>query len=141
MILKVKKLNPEAKLPVYAHKGDAGADLFSIEKVIINPGEIKSIHTGIAIALPENHAGLIWDKSGIAANHHIHCLAGVIDESYRGEWKVTLTNLGKEPFVIEKHQKIAQLLVQPIAYTTIKEVSEMDDTERGENAFGSTGLK
>ena len=140
MNLKVKKLNPEAKLPIYAHEKDAGADLFSVEETTINPGEIKPIHTGIAIALPPNHVGLIWDKSGMAANHHIHCLAGVIDEGFRGEWKVTLINLGKEPFAIEKHQKIAQFLVQPIVYATVQEVQELDETDRGENAFGSTGL-
>lgn len=141
MLLKIKKLTPEAKLPSYAHSGDAGMDIFSSEKIILNPNEIKSISTGIAIALPKNNVGLVWDKSGIATHHHIHCLAGVIDESYRGEIKITMINLGKNPFIIEKNQKIAQLLIQPIIYAGIEEVLELDETERGEKGFGSTGLK
>ncbi len=141
MILKVKKLHPDAIVPKYAHEGDAGLDLFSIEDLEISPGEKKLISTGISIEIPKNYVGLVWDKSGMAANHNLHTLAGVIDSGYRGEVKIVLMNLGKESKQIEKSQKIAQLLIQPIETAGIQEVLELSDTSRGEGGFGSSGLK
>ena len=140
MILKVKKLHPDAKLPEYAHQGDAGMDLYALEDTIIRPGEREVIGTGIAIALPPGTCALFWDKSGLAGKHGVTILGGVIDEGYRGEYKVIMHNLGKEDFVVKKHMKIAQALIQRVESPQVVEVNEFEDeTQRGIGAFGSTG--
>jgi dUTP pyrophosphatase len=139
MILKVKKLNPDAKTPKYAHKGDAGMDLFSCEDTVLQPGERKMVPTGISLGFPEGYVALIWDKSGIAASG-IKTMGGVIEHTYRGEYKVIMLNTSSEAYEIKKGQKIAQLLIQPVVSADIQEVSELSETSRGEGAFGSTGL-
>jgi len=139
MQLKVKKLNSEAKLPSYAHAGDAGLDLFSCEDVVLKPGERKLVSTGISTEFEKGYVALIWDKSGIAAKG-IETMGGVIEHTYRGEYKVIMLNTSSENYEIKKGQKIAQLLIQPIVTAEVKEVKELSETERGEGAFGSTGL-
>jgi dUTP pyrophosphatase len=136
--LKVKKMNPEAKLPHYSHKGDAGMDLFSVVDDLLEAGEVKPIPTGIQMAIPEGYVGLIWDKSGLSLAG-LHRLAGVVDAGYRGEVRVVMANLGKEPFVIKKGMKIAQMLIQPVETVEVVEAEGLDDTSRGEGGFGSTG--
>jgi dUTP pyrophosphatase len=138
MKLRVMKIHPDAKLPVYGHKGDAGLDLFSCEDMILNVGEAKPVPTGIKMAIAEGHVGLVWDKSGISLKG-VHRLAGVIDAGYRGEVRVVLINLGKEPFIISKGMKIAQMLIQPVERVDVAESTTLDDTSRGEGGFGSTG--
>ena len=139
MELKVKRIHPEAKLPVYGHPGDAGLDLFSAVDRELGPGDVFAVPTGIQIAIPPGHVGLIWDKSGISLMG-VHRLAGVIDAGYRGEVQVVLANLGDGPFAVKKGQKIAQMLVQSVAAVTVVEAESLDDTSRGEGGFGSTGL-
>ncbi len=139
MKIAVKKMVPEARIPVYHHQGDAGMDLFSCVQMVIKPGETAAVPTGLQMAIPFGYVGLIWDKSGIALKG-IHRLAGVVDAGYRGEVKVVLTNLGQEPFEITPGMKIAQMLVQPVESPEIVEVDELDKTSRGEGGFGSTGL-
>ncbi len=139
MELKVKRIHPEARLPVYGHPGDAGLDLFSVIDREIGPGELFAVPTGIQIAVPEGHAGLVWDKSGISLQG-VHRLAGVIDAGYRGEVRVVLVNLGAAPFAVRKGMKVAQLLVQPVSSVSVVESGDLDDTTRGEGGFGSTGL-
>ncbi|MBU0893950.1 MAG: dUTP diphosphatase [Nanoarchaeota archaeon] len=141
VILKVKKLHPDAIIPSYAHEGDAGLDLFSCEETEILPGEKKLISIGLSIELPKGYVSLVWDKSGIASNFGITTMAGVIDYTYRGEYKILLFNTTKESFKIHKKQKIAQLLIQPIETAEIQEVNELSETQRGKGGFGSTGLK
>jgi dUTP pyrophosphatase len=141
MKLLVQKLHPDAILPKYALPGDAGLDLFSLEKVVLAPQQKAIVKTGIAIALPPGHAGLIWDKSGMAAKFHLHVIGGVFDETYRGEYTIILVNLGENPYTIEKGSKIAQLLIQPILQPEVVEVPRLDDTVRGGGKFGSTGLQ
>ena len=138
MELKVKKIHQDAKIPFYHHKGDAGMDIFSCDRCVLEAGETKPIPTGIQIAVPDGYVGLIWDKSGVSLKG-IHRLAGVVDSGYRGEVKVVLTNLGDKPFVIEKGMKIAQLLIQKIEEVEVVEAEELDGTSRGEKGFGSTG--
>ena len=140
MHLRVKKLTPTAILPKYANPGDAGLDIYADETVVLQPNEKKTIKTGIAFALPPNHVGLVWDKSGLASKFHLHTFAGVIDETYRGELMIMICNFGVSPYTIEKGKKIAQLLIQPILHPSIEEVQELDSTLRGEGGFGSTGL-
>lgn len=138
MELKVKRIHPDAKLPLYQHRGDAGLDLFSCVHCVLNPRETIPVHTGIQVAIPEGFVGLIWDKSGISLKG-VHRLAGVVDSGYRGEVKVVLTNLSDEPFVVEKGMKIAQFLIQPVEKVKISETAQLDDTTRGDKGFGSTG--
>jgi len=139
MKVPIRKIIPEAKVPFYNHQGDAGLDLFSCMRVVINPGETVPVPTGIQMAIPAGYVGLIWDKSGIALRG-IHRLAGVVDSGYRGEVKVVLTNLGREPFIVDPGMKIAQMLIQPVQTVEIVEVNSLDQTTRGEGGFGSTGL-
>jgi len=140
MELKVKKLLKEAKLPVRKREGDAGLDLYSVEDVNLNPGEWKAIPTGIAVEIPKGYVGLIKDRSGLALKYALHCLAGVIDENYRGEIKVVVINLGREKVFIQKGTRIAQLLLVPYLKVEPIEVEELSDTERGEKGFGSSGV-
>jgi dUTP pyrophosphatase len=111
--LKIKKLNPDVKIPNYSHEGDAGLDLYSIEDCILKPGERRGVHTGISIALPKGHVALVWDKSGIAKKG-ITTIAGVLDSNYRGEYIIMLFNIGTEDYEIKKGQKIAQILIPPV---------------------------
>ncbi|MCX7972895.1 MAG: dUTP diphosphatase [Candidatus Aminicenantes bacterium] len=138
MTLRVRKLNPLAKLPQYSHSGDAGLDLFASEEILLKPGEIKAIGTGLQMAIPPGYVGLIWDKSGLSLRG-LHRLAGVIDSSYRGEVRVVLVNLAQEDLIVQPGMKIAQLLIQPIEIVEIEEVKELESTSRGEKGFGSTG--
>jgi dUTP pyrophosphatase len=139
MKIQVKKLHPDAKLPQFAHTTDAGLDLSSVEDVSIAPGERVSVPTGIAVQIPAGYVGLIWDKSGIAQKGGLKTLGGVIDADYRGEVFVGLLNIGQEPYEFISGQKIAQLLIQKVEHPEIVEADELDETARGEGAFGSTG--
>lgn len=139
--IKVKKLHPDAKIPSFALKGDAGMDLFSVEDAVIQPGQRVSCKTGIAMKIPEGYVALIWDKSGPSHKFGIKTLGGVFDSNYTGEYMIGLINLGKEDFIIEKGQKIAQVIIQKIEAPEIVEVEELEATNRGDGAFGSTGIK
>lgn len=142
-IVKFKKLNPDAIIPDYAHIGDAGMDLYSVQDDVIEPLTWKLIPTGLACELPEGTEGQVRSKSGIALKNGVFVLntPGTVDENYRGEIGVVLYNLNtKEPFVIKKGQKIAQYVINAIEYVDTLEVEELDATSRGEGGFGSTGL-
>jgi dUTP pyrophosphatase len=141
MTLSVKKLDNQAKLPSYAHPGDAGLDIFCNEEYILKPKERHLFTTGIQIALPKNTVGLIWDKSGLAVNNGIKTMAGVIDEGYRGEVKVLIINLSDQAYKVEKFSKIAQMIIQEKVNVVVKEANDLNNTKRGENGFGSSGLK
>ncbi len=139
--IKFKKLHKDAKLPSYAHEGDAGFDMFAIEKVVLKVGERASIPTGLAMEIPKGCVGLFWDKSGLSHRAGIKTLGGVIDSSYRGEVKIGVVNLGQADFIFEPGDKVAQMLIQKCETAKIKEVSVLKDTTRGEKGFGSTGRK
>jgi len=126
--------------PSYAHPGDAGFDLRASEECLIPPGGRHLVPTGIRLAIPEGYAGLIWDRSGLAAKHGIHCLAGVVDSGYRGEVKVVLQNLGSEPFKVDRGLRIAQMLIQPVVRASLVRVESLENSSRGEGGFGSTGM-
>lgn len=138
--LKINRIDKSLELPQYAKQHDAGIDLRSSEEVVLQPGEKQVVGTGIKLAVPSNHVGLIWDRSGLAAKNSITTMAGVIDAGYRGEVKIILINHGSESFKIEKGMRIAQLLVQPIIIPDIQEVDDLEDTQRGAGGLGSTGL-
>lgn len=141
MKIQIKKLNPEAKIPQFALKGDVGMDLYSVQDCEIKPGERISCSTGIAIKIPEGYAALIWDKGGPSHKFGIKTLGGVFDSNFIGEYLIGLINLGNEIFKIEKGQKIAQVLFQKIETPEVEEVEELEQTNRGDGAFGSTGIK
>ncbi len=139
MELRIKKLREDAVLPAFARKGDAGFDLVSCETVELQPLERKTVPTGISIAVPEHHVGFIMDRGGVALNKGLHCIAGVFDSNYRGEWKIVMVNLNKEPVLVQKGTRIAQGLIVPLLPFSIVEAKELDETERGHRGFGSSG--
>jgi len=139
MQLKIKKLIEDAIIPKYATKDDAGMDLFAIENVELEPMQRAQIGTGIAMEIPEGHVGLIWDKSGLSHKFGIKTLGGVVDSGYRGEIKIGVINLGKEKYVFEKGHKVAQMIIQKKETPEIVEATELNNSERGEGGFGSTG--
>lgn len=138
-ILKIKKLSPHAVIPKYNHETDAGLDFFSSEDVMIAPGERKAVRTGIVLALPADHVGLIWDRSGLALKGGLTTLGGVIDEEYRGEVMIILLNFSTKYYQIKRHDRIAQLLVQAIARPGVEIVEELNSTKRGNKGMGASG--
>jgi dUTP pyrophosphatase len=139
MKIKIKKLHPNAKLPSYAHPGDAGADFFALESTSIEPNKRVAVRTGIAVEIPDGFVGLIWDKSGIAIREGVKTLGGVIDSGYRGEVMIGMANLSGKRFVFEKGHKIAQMLIQKVENVDFVEVADLEESARGDKGFGSTG--
>jgi dUTP pyrophosphatase len=139
MKIRIKKMHPDARIPAYAHKGDAGMDLYTVEPFELEPGERKSVPLGLSIEIPEGHVGLIWDKSGLSHKYGIKNFGGVIDSGYRGEVHAGIMNLSDKFFSFEKGHKIAQLLIQKIENIEFEETDELSDTDRGQNGFGSSG--
>jgi dUTP pyrophosphatase len=139
MKLGIKKLEPNALLPTYAHDDDAGMDLYSLEPITIRAGERTDVRTGLAMQIPRGFVGLIWDKSGLSNKFGLKILGGVIDAGYRGEIRIGLINLGKEHVEFEAGRKVAQMLIQKVESPAIIEISELGQTSRGEGGFGSTG--
>jgi len=128
-------------LPAYATEGAAGMDVVSAEEMVLTPGARAAIATGFAIAIPPGYEVQVRPRSGLALKHGVTCLntPGTIDSDYRGEVKVILANLGDEPFVIARGDRIAQLVPAPVQRATLDEVDSLDDTVRGSGGFGSTG--
>ena len=141
MDLAVKLLHPLARLPLRAHPGDGGADLFSVEELTIPPGERREVGTGIALAVPAGYAGFVQPRSGLAFKHGIMVVnsPGLIDAGYRGEVRIALYNSGREPFVIAVGERIAQLVVQRVEEPSFFAAEELPDTVRGTGGFGSSG--
>ena len=136
----VKKLHPDAKIPTRGSEFAAGVDLYSIETVEIPPQGKAMIATGIAVSVPANTYLRIAPRSGLAAKHGIDVLAGVVDSDYRGEIKVILINHGVDNFVVNKHDRIAQAIVEVIQLAEFTEVEVLSGTVRGAGGFGSTGV-
>jgi len=117
----------------------AGADLHAAEDLTLAPGERRLVPTGLRVAIPPGHAGLVWPRSGIAVRDGIDTMAGVIDSDYRGEVRVLLINHGREPFQIRRGDRIAQLLVQRVEPAEFVPADGLPESARGEGGFGSTG--
>ena len=142
MILRWRRLVPEARPPARAHDGDAGFDLHSVEHATIQPGARASIGTGIAVAIPDGHAGLVLPRSGLAHRHGIALVnaPGLIDAGYRGEVRVLLLNTDREhAFHVDPGDRIAQLVVAAVEAPELEESADLDATARGQGGFGSTG--
>jgi dUTP pyrophosphatase len=141
--LRIQRVHDTASLPRYASVGAAGLDLtaaIDAPLVVESLARVK-VPTGLIIALPKDHEGQVRPRSGLAAKHGLTVLnaPGTIDEDYRGELQVLLVNLGREVVVIEPGERIAQLVVAPVTKVSVVEVAELDETERGQGGFGSTG--
>lgn len=127
--------------PAYATEGAAGLDVVAAETLTLAPGERHAVATGFAIAIPAGYEVQVRPRSGLALKHGITCLntPGTIDSDYRGEVKVILANLGHEPFDVKRGERIAQLVPAPVLRADFHEIEALDETERGEGGFGSTG--
>lgn len=143
MDLFFERLTETAVVPCYAHPGDAGMDLCADEALVLAPGERAAISTGLRMQLPPQTEAQVRPRSGLALRFGVTVLntPGTIDEGYRGEVKVILINLGKEPFEVKPGMRIAQLVVAPVLRVAVGEVASIDTlTARGEGGFGSSGL-
>jgi len=141
MQLKVKKVSAAAVLPAYARPGDAGLDLCAAVDMVIEPGEVKVVPTGLVIELPPDTEAQVRPRSGLAVKHAVTVLntPGTIDEGYRGEVGVILINHGRQPFPITTGMRVAQLVVQRRLTIEVVEVDAVGETERGAGGYGSTG--
>ncbi len=139
--VKIKLLNKKAKVPKYAHSGDSGLDLFSVENKLLLPGESTLIHTGLMIELPTGFEAQIRTRSGLALRHKIIVLnsPGTIDNNYRGEINIILINHGKKEYFVKEGSKIAQMVITPVWIAHIVKVDDLSSTNRGEKGFGSSG--
>lgn len=146
LALRIRKLHPSATPPAYHSAGAAGMDLVACLPdnpvgVVMKPGDIAVIPTGLAIAIPSGFEGQVRPRSGLSTKHGLSVpnAPGTIDSDYRGELRVALINLGREPFTVTHGLRIAQLVIAPVSRADIVEVETLDDTARGAGGFGSTG--
>lgn len=142
--LPIKRLDPGVELPSYAYEGDAGLDLRSNEDVVLAPFERRLVGTGLAIAIPDGYAGFVQPRSGLALKKGLSMAntPGLVDAHYRGELKVCAVNLdAREPISISRGERIAQLVIQRVPQVRLHEVEELDQTDRGEGGFGSSGVR
>ena len=140
----VDVLISSGEVPVYAHPGDAGADLVAAEAFVLEPGSRATVPTGVSIALPDGYVAFVVPRSGLAAKHGITIVnsPGTVDAGYRGEIRVTVLNTDTEnPFVIEVGDRIAQLIVMPVSRARFVPVEKLPGSHRGEGGFGSTGVR
>ena len=138
----IKRLDPGLPLPARAHPGDAGTDLFAAQDVELAPGQRALVPTGVAIALPDGYAAFVHPRSGLAARHGVTLVnaPGTVDAGYRGEIRVTLLNTDPDrPVRFQRGDRIAQLIIQRVAYPVFHEVETLPGSARGDNGFGSTG--
>jgi dUTP pyrophosphatase len=139
--LKIVRVRENVPMPKYALPGDAGFDLYVGEQITLAPMERASVNTGYKLEIPDGHVGIIYEKSGLSFKHGIITYGNVIDSGYRGEVKVGVMNLGKEPHTFEPGNKVAQMIIHSYEEVEFKEVREGDlsVSERGQRGFGSTG--
>jgi len=136
--INILRVSSEAVLPTRAHPDDAGLDLYGLEDIILEAGQGKVAKTGIALALPPGHVGLVADRSSLA-KRGIKTAGGIIDAGYRGEIHIVLWNISGEPIQLKRGERIAQLLILPVATPAVVEVNTLDETQRGLKGFGSSG--
>jgi len=142
VVVKIKRVSPNAMLPAYQTSGSSGMDLCSIEKIDIGINEIKLVSTGIVVAVPSGYEAQVRSRSGLALKGiFVLNSPGTIDQDYRGEVKVILANFGSDVFHIEKGDRIAQIVIAPVICAELVEVNDLDSTLRGGGGFGSTGIK
>lgn len=143
-VVKIKRTDEQAKMPVYATSGAAAADLFALlnEPVTLQPGETAIIPTGIAIELPgPDYVALLYPRSGLATKHQVTRInpVGVIDSDYRGAMVIPMVNAGTEPYTIQPGERVSQMCIAPVYQAIFEETDTLSETERGSGGFGSTG--
>jgi dUTP pyrophosphatase len=138
--IKIKKLKENAKLPQYANPGDVGMDMYAMDTVTIPPMGHYIFWHGFALEFPTGYAAIVKDKSSIS-KAGLHTMGGVFDAGYRGEYNTHLVNLGSDPYTVEEGDKVAQLVIYPVAIAELEEVDILSVSVRGEGSFGSTGKK
>lgn len=136
--IEIMRLSPEATLPTRAHADDAGLDLYNLEDVLLEPGQGKAVKTGIALAIPLMHVGIIADRSSLA-KRGLKSAGGIVDSGYRGEVHIILWNISNDAIQIKRGERIAQLMIVPIRTPKVKEVTRLNETARGSKGFGSSG--
>jgi len=141
MVLKIKKLTSNAIIPTYGTEFSAGADLYSTENLIIKPGEMVLVKTGLSMEIPNGYVGLIYARSGLATKRGLAPAnkVGVIDSDYRGEIMVALYNHSKQEQTVQEGERVAQIVITPYLKVDYQEVEELESTIRGKGGFGSTG--
>ena len=142
MKIQIRRLHPDAVVPVAHHPGDAGGDLVAVESCLLAPGARAMVATGLSIAIPEGYAGVVLPRSGLASRFGVTCAnaPGLIDAGYRGEVKVALVNLDlTQSYMVNVGDRIAQLVILATPPTQFDEVLELPDSSRGDGGFGSTG--
>lgn len=141
MKIPLQRLDEGLPVPAHAHPGDGGVDLYAREAARLGPGDRAVVATGIAVAIPDGHAGWVTPRSGLAARHGISVVngPGLVDAGYRGEISVILVNLSEEVFLINRGDRIAQLVVVPVVAQEFVVVEDLEATTRGSGGFGSTG--
>ena len=132
-------LGEGARLPAYGSTSAAGADLRASEPLVIGAGARAAVPTGLRVAIPPGHVGLVWPRSGLAVRHGIDTLAGVIDADYRGEVMIALINLGPAAYAVRRGDRIAQMVIQRVYQARLEEVGRLDATDRSTGGFGHTG--
>lgn len=140
MKIKIKKLKENAKLPNYANPGDVGMDVYAMETVTIPPMGHHRFWHGFALEFPTGYAAIVKDKSSIS-KAGLHTMGGVFDAGFRGEYNTHLVNLGSEPYTVEEGDKVAQLIIYPVAIAELEEADILSGSVREDGAFGSTGKK
>jgi len=139
--VKIKKLNPEATMPEYAHPGDAAFDVFAAKDTKVPARDRAIVSTGIAMEIPTGYVALVWDKGGPPAKFGLTTMAGVLDSGYRGEILIVMYNTTDQDFTFKKGDKVAQILIQRVAQGIIVETNQLSETSRAEGRFGSTGTR
>ncbi len=143
MDIKIKKLTEMAVMPTKAHSTDACFDIYAVldKDIYILPGQSATIHTGFATDIPEGYFATVFPRSGMGINRHLRLSnsTGIIDSSYRGEWMVALHNDGEDTQIIHHGDRIAQFTILPVLDVVLQEVNELNETERGNGGFGSSG--
>lgn len=134
----ILRLSPEAVLPTRAHADDAGLDIYSLEDIFLGVGQGKAARTGIALAIPQGHVGMVADRSSLG-KRGIKTAGGIVDAGYRGEVHVVLWNISGTEVHLKKGERIAQLLILPIQTPAVEEVTTLDETQRCNKGFGSSG--
>ena len=140
MKIKIKKFKENAKLPQYANPGDVGMDMYAMETVVLQPGAHHIFFHGFGLEFPTGYAAIVKDKSSVS-RAGLHTMGGVYDAGFRGEYNTHIVNLSDVPYTVEEGDKVAQLIIYPVAIAELEEVDILSESVRGEGAFGSTGKK
>lgn len=140
MQLQVQKLHPQAKLPSFAHDADAGMDMYCLEDVVVKANSRAQIKTGIALGIEKGYVGLVWDKSGLASKAGLTIIGGVVDAGYTGEILILMHNISDTDYKFTAGHKITQILIQKVEHPELVEVESLQESVRGAEGFGSTGI-